>query len=118
MIFDHSALAAMGTNRHVARFIVQAHAESFERVFQVPAMCLAAAEAENSGLTRHVGLLPQFEVHDLTRRETSAVGALIALGFDWRKAHAVAVARNTGTPVVTLQPGGYASFGVETISLD
>jgi hypothetical protein len=118
MIFDHSALAAMGTNRQVARIIVQAHARSFERVFQVPAMCLAAAEAEKAGLARHVGLLPPFEVRNLTGRETSAVGALIALGLDWRKAHAVAVARDTGKPVVTLQPDGYASFGVETITLD
>lgn len=117
MIFDHSVLAVMGTNRSVARIVVQAHAEG-GRVFQVPAMCLAAAEAEKAGLTRHIGLLAQFEVHDLTGRQTGAVGALIALGLDWRKAHAVAMARDTRTPVITLQPEGYESFGVETITLN
>ena len=115
LIFDHSVLAAMGTNQQLGEIIVEIHGD--DDWVGVPAMCLVAAESEKAGLTRHVAFLPSLEVLDLTSEETDKVGALIALGFDWRNAHAVTAARERRVPVVTLEPDGYDSFGVETITL-
>ena len=116
LILDHTVLAAMGTHRQVSAIVAGA-SYYIDQTVRVPAMCLAAAEAERSGLTRHVRYLPALQVVDLTTRDTGIVGALIALGVDWRNAHAVAVAREYSAPVVTLDAEGYESFGVETITL-
>jgi len=116
VILDHSVLAVMGTDREVSRIIVQAdHADGPS--IGVPALCLAAAESARAGLTRHVGYLPSMQVMNLTSRETGTVGALIALGVSWRSAHAIALARENSCPVITLEPEGYDSYGVETITL-
>lgn len=116
LILDHSALAAMGRHPEVSALIVEAD-EDDRQFLRVPALCLTAAESMKAGVSRHVGFLSSLEVMDLTRAETAKVGALIALGVDWRKAHAVALAREYRCPVVTLQPEGYSSYGVETITL-
>jgi hypothetical protein len=117
LIFDHTVLAAMGTHQQVSDLIVEIDGSDRGEWVAVPAMCLAAAEAEKAGLTRHVGYLPALRIMPLDGRETDKVGALIGLGTDWRNAHAIAVARETGAPVVTLEPDGYGSYDVETITL-
>jgi hypothetical protein len=106
----------MGTDREVSRIIVQA-VDADGPSIGVPALCLVAAEAVKAGLTRHVGYLPSLKVMNLTTQETGTVGALIGLGVRWESAHAIALARQSGSPVVTLEPDGYESFGVETITL-
>lgn len=121
-VLDHTALSALGAgNRYVSRIVRAVHDEPDWHVF-VPALCLAAAEAERRGVADHVGALPAIDVVGLGYATASNVGRLIAAGVDWRLAHAVATGRPTvewpeGRPVVTAQPDAYGTWRVPTIAL-
>ena len=122
VVFDHTALLAMGTGSPPASALVsQAHLQAGRHVY-APALCLTAAVARRPGLADHVGVLPALEVVDLDYVAAAAVGALIADGVDWRAAHAVHTGRPTadwpeGRPVVTTAPDAYAGRGLDVIRL-
>lgn len=122
VVFDDTALLALGTgNRLASRIIVQAQTDPSRHAF-VPALCLAAAEAARAGLAEHAGALPSIEVTDLDYPAATAVGILIRSGTAWRTAHAIYLAQPTadwpaGRPVLTTDPGLYAKTGVRTIAL-
>lgn len=121
-VLDQTALGVLGSgNRLMSRLVVSAHDEPEIRLY-VPALCLAAAQADRPGLANHVGSLPAVEVVDLGFVGAATVGRLIAEGVDWKLAHAIEVGRPAldwpdGRPVVTQQPGPYAARGVATIHL-
>lgn len=118
-VLDHTALLALGAGYPaLSGFVVDA-AEGRAAV-HVPALCLAAAEAERSGVAEHVGALPGLEIEPLDLSAVIEVGALIAAGTDWRIAHAVHACRPTadhpaGRIVLTVQPELYAGTGVDPI---
>lgn len=122
VVFDHTALLAMGTGSPLASALVsQAHLQAGRHVY-APALCLTAAVAKRPGLADHVGVLPALEVVDLDFVGAAAVGALVADGMDWRAAHAVHTGRPTadwpaGRPVVTTEPEAYVGRGLDIIRL-
>lgn len=122
VVFDHTALLALGAgDRRLSGLVVAVHHDA-GRYLYVPAMCLAAAAAARPALGEHVGALPAVQVVDLSYAAAVAVGRLVKQGVDWRAAHAVEVGRPdaewlTGRPVLTQHPDVYARFGVEAIGL-
>ncbi|MFD7982487.1 hypothetical protein ACFV4M_03790 [Kitasatospora indigofera] len=118
-VLDHTALLALGAGYPaLSGFVVDA-AEGRAAV-HVPALCLAAAEAQRQGVAEHVGALPGLEVEPLDLSATIAVGALIGAGTDWRIAHAVHASRPTahhpfGRVVLTTRPELYVGTGVDPI---
>jgi hypothetical protein len=121
-LLDHTALSALGRgHRQLSRLVSAAGDENEWQVF-VPALCLAAAEAERSGMADHIGALPAVEIVDLGFAGAAAVGRLVATGVDWRIAHAAQAGRPTaewqaGRAVLTAQPDAYAKLGVATVPL-
>jgi hypothetical protein len=122
VVFDHTALLALGAgNRMASHVVTEAHREPGRYVY-APALCLIAAVADRPALADHVGMLPAVEVIDLGYAAAAEVGRLIGDGMDWRAAHAVDAARPSlewpaGRPVITDAPDAYAGFGVRTIRL-
>lgn len=120
VVFDHTALLALGAgNRHLSRIVSPAHRRPGRRVY-VPALCLAAATAARPALGEHVGALSVLEVVELGYADAVMVGRAVANGCDWRTAHALALGRPDlewpgGRPVLTATPQAYADHGVTTI---
>jgi hypothetical protein len=114
VVFDHTALLALGAgNQSLSRVVSQAHLQHGWYVY-APAMCLAAAVAERPALADHVGMLPAVEVVELGYAGAATVGRLVASGVDWRAAQAIDAARPTvdwptGRPVVTTMPQAYTA---------
>ncbi len=123
VVFDHTALVALGSGSQLAsRLVVGAHGRAGRHVY-APALCLAAAVAQRPALADHVGALEAIEVVDLGYAAAGRVGRFIAAGADWRDAQAIEAARPTaewlaGLPVVTAQPQAYQAYGITTIRLD
>ncbi|MGW2207102.1 hypothetical protein [Streptomyces sp. NPDC001774] len=122
VLFDDTALLALGAgNRLASLIVVQAQTDPARHAY-VPALCLAAAEAARDGLAAHVGALPSIDVTELDCPGATAVGTLVRTGIDWRTAHAVHLAQPTadwptGRPVLTTAPQLYAKTGIRTIKL-
>ena len=118
-LLDHTALLALGSGHQaLSGFVVDAAAGRI--AVQVPALCLAAAQAQRTGVAEHVGALPGLDVEPLDFAATIAVGRFISLGHDWRIAHAVHASRPTalytrGRVVVSVQPELYAGTGVDAV---
>lgn len=118
-IFDHTALLALGRGHPaLSGFVVDAAAG--RAAVHIPALCLAAAEAERRGIAEHAGALPGLEIDALDLSAVIAVGALIGDGIDWRIAHAVHSSLPTaqhpsGLVVLSVQPGLYGGTGVDPI---
>jgi hypothetical protein len=122
VVFDHTALLALGTGHRLLSGLVAAAHRQAGRFVYVPALCLAAATATRPALGDHIGALPAMEVVELGYAAAAMVGRLIAHGVDWQAAHALEVSRPnpewpTGRPVLTATPKAYAGRGVTTISL-
>lgn len=122
VVFDHTALLALGSGSQLAsRLVVAAHGQAGRHVY-APALCLAAAVAQRPGLADHLGSLPAIEVVDLGYAAASTVGRLIADGLDWQASQAVDAARPSaewphGLPVVTVLPDLYRPYGIDSIPL-
>jgi hypothetical protein len=122
VVFDHTALLALGAgNQMASQVVTQAHGGT-GRYVCVPALCLAAAAADRPALADHIGMLPAVEVIELGYASAAAVGRLVGDGMDWRAAHAADAARPSlewpaGRPVVTGTPDPYVSLGIHTICL-
>lgn len=122
VVFDHTALLALGSGSQVAsRLVVAAHGQAGRHVY-APALCLAAAIAQRPALADHIGALPAIEVVDLGYAAASSVGRLVAEGMDWQACHAVDAARPSaewprGLPVVTASPDLYRPYGIAPIPL-
>ena len=123
VVFDHTALLALGSgNRMASRLVVAAHGQTGRHVY-APALCLAAAVAERPALADHVGGLPAAEVLDLDCAAACSVGHLISSRTSWQDAHAPDAARPsaewpTGLPIVTTTPESYRGLGIATIPLN
>jgi hypothetical protein len=121
-ILDHTALGELGRgNRLLSRLVTTALDQPAWRL-QVPALCLAAAEAERPGLADHLGSLEALEIVDLDFVHATAVGRLVAEGIDWQLAHAVTTALPSpmwpdGCQVITTTPGPYTSRSVATVPI-
>jgi hypothetical protein len=68
----------------------------------------------------HIGAWPAIEAVELEFSATTAAGALIRSGMDWRTVHAVHVGRPIvdwpdGRPPVTAIADAYARHGVATV---
>lgn len=121
VVFDHTALLALGAgNRMLSAVVSQAHLRPARYIF-TPALCLTAAIAQRPGLADHIGVLPAMQIIDLDYPAAAAVGSFIAAGMDWRAAQAINAGRPTaewptGRPVLTTTPEPYTNWGVETIT--
>jgi hypothetical protein len=122
VVFDHTALLALGSGSQLAsRLVVAAHGQHGRHVY-APALCLVAAVAQRPALADHIGALPAIEVVDLGYAAASSVGRLVAGGFTWQDAQAIDTARPGaewpgGLPVVTTFPDVYRLYGIATIPL-
>jgi hypothetical protein len=122
VVFDHTALLALGSgSQQASRLVVAAHGQAGRHVY-APALCLAAAVAQRPGLADHIGSLPAIEVVDLGYAAASTAGRLIADGLDWRACQAVDAARPSaewprGLPVVTALPDLYRPYRIAPIAL-
>jgi hypothetical protein len=118
-LLDHTALLALGAGYPaLSGFVVDAAAG--RAVVQVPALCLAAAQAERQGVAEHVGALPGLDVEPLDLYAAIDVGGLIGRGIDWRIAHAVHASRPSvehpqGRVVLSVQPDLYADTEVDPV---
>jgi hypothetical protein len=122
VVFDHTALLALGSGSQLAsRLVVAAHGQAGRHVY-APALCLAAAVAQRPALADHLGALPAIEVVDLGYAAASSVGQLVAEGLAWQASQAVDAARPSaewprGIPVVTAVPEVYRPYGIAPIAL-
>lgn len=122
VVFDHTALLALGSGSQLAsRLVVAAHGQAGRHVY-APALCLVAAVAQRPALADHLGSLPAIEVVDLGYAAASSVGRLVAEGLAWQDSQAVDAARPSvewprGLPVVTAQPDVYHPYGITAIPL-
>lgn len=122
VVLDHTALLALGKgSRLLSGLVVAAHAEHGRYVY-TPALCLAAAVAQRTGLADHLGALPAVQVIDLDYSAAATVGGFMAAGADWRDAQAIAAGRPTpdwpaGRPILSTAPGTYAGWGVQVITV-
>ena len=123
VVFDHTALLALGAgSRMLSGLVSQAHTRPGRHIF-APALCLSAAIAQRPGLADHVGVLPAMQIVDLDYPAAAAVGSSIAAGVDWRGAQAINAGRPTaewptGLPVLTTTPEPYSGWGVEVVIVD
>lgn len=122
IVFDHTALLALGSGSQLAsRLVVAAHGQAGRHVY-APALCLVAAIAHRPGLADHVGALPVIEVVDLGYAAAASAGRLVADGLDWQASQAVDAARPSaewpqGLPVLTAVPDLYRPYGIAPIPL-
>ncbi|MBT2392673.1 hypothetical protein J7E87_25375 [Streptomyces sp. ISL-1] len=123
VIYDESALLALGSGNWLASQFISNTAHGPTRHVYVPALCLAAADGMRKGLAEHVGALPTAEIVELDFAGASTLGALLRDGVEWRLGHAIHLSRPTvewpdGRPVVTASPDLYADMPlVRTIRL-
>lgn len=122
VIFDHTALAALGSGNPALSRLVKDTNPSTDQYVYVPALCLAAATADRPALADHIGSLPAIHIMELAFSGAAMVGRLVAEGADWRMAHAVHVSRPSvewpdGMPVVTAITDRYKGHGVATIPI-
>lgn len=121
VVFDHTALLALGAgSRMISGLVSQAHLSPNRYIF-APALCLTAAIAQRPGLADHIGALPAIQVIDLDYPAAAAVGSFIAAGMDWRGSQAIDAGRPTpewpgGRPVVTTTPQPYTDWSIEIIT--
>lgn len=122
VVFDHTALLALGAgHRMLSGLVAQAHDDTGRYVY-VPAMCLAAAVAFRPALANHVGMLPAMRVIDLDYPAAATVGSFIAASVGWRAAHAIDAARPTaewptGRSLLTTTPQPYSGWGIDLITV-
>ncbi|MGP4000854.1 hypothetical protein [Streptomyces sp. 8N706] len=119
-LLDHTALLALGAGHRQLSGLIVRTAQG-RSIGQVPALSLAAAEAERRGLGEQVASLPGLEVEPVDLMAALDAGALIGSGVDWRITHAVHLARPSaewprGRFVLSLQPELYERTGVEPIN--
>ena len=121
VVLDHTALSLLGRGHRFLSALVAgpAHRVSGRHVY-VPALCLAAAVADRPAVGEHVLALPAVDVVGLGPAHALAVGLLLAERTPWQFGHAVAVCRPdaewpTGRPVVTAEPGRYATHHIDVI---
>jgi len=120
VVFDHTALLALGAGSHMLSGLVsQAHLRPGRYVF-APALCLTAAIAQRPDLADHVDALPAMQVIDLDYPAAAAVGSFIAAGMGWQGAQAIDAGRPTaewpsGRPVITTTPEPYSDWGIDII---
>jgi len=123
VVFDHTALLALGSGSQLAsQLVVAAHGQVGRHVY-TPALCLAAAVAQRPALADHIGALPAMEVIELGFTAAGSVGHLIADGADWQACQAIDAARPSaewphGLPVVTALPALYRPHGIALIPLE
>ncbi|MFE3168003.1 hypothetical protein [Streptomyces sp. NPDC059224] len=123
VVFDESALLALGSGNSLASHFVANAEHGPTRHVYVPALCLAAADGMRKGVAEHIGALPAVEIVELDFAGACTVGALLRDGVQWRLGHAVHLSRPTvgwpdGRHVVTVEPGLYADLPlVRTIRL-
>lgn len=123
VVFDESALLALGSGNSLASQFVSNTEHGPTRHVYVPALCLAAADGMRKGLAEHIGALPAVEIVELDFSGASTVGALLRDGVEWRLGHAIHLSRPTvdwpdGRHVVTVDPDAYADMPlVRTIRL-
>ncbi|MEN8655368.1 hypothetical protein ABCR94_33520 [Streptomyces sp. 21So2-11] len=118
-VLDHTALLTLGAGHRQLSALVVAAAEG-KAVGHVPALSLAAAEGDRTGLGEHVASLPGLEVEPVDLTAALAAGVLIGAGVDWRVTQAVHLSRPCaewpgGRVVVSLQPALYKDTGVDPI---
>jgi hypothetical protein len=120
VVIDDSALSLLASgSRDMSGLVVDAHEDDRYHAY-VPALCLAAAASRRPGLADHVGGLFALQILDLKFSDARRVGALVAGGTDWRRAHAIATASPDpewpeGLPVVTSTPEAYKGHDVDVI---
>jgi len=122
VVFDHTALLALGSGSQLASgLVVAAHGQAGRHVY-APALCLVAAVAQRPALADHIGALPAIEVVDLGYGAASSVGRMVAGGLAWQDAQAIDAALPgaewpSGLPIVTTLPDVYRPYGIATIPL-
>uniref|UniRef100_A0AAU2V4E2 VapC45 PIN like domain-containing protein n=1 Tax=Streptomyces sp. NBC_00003 TaxID=2903608 RepID=A0AAU2V4E2_9ACTN len=123
VVYDESALLALGAGNRLASQFVSNTEHAVTRHVYVPALCLAAADAQREGVAEHLGALEAADIVALDFAGASTVGQLVRNGLDWRIAHAVHLARPSaewpdGCPVLTQEPELYKDTAlVRTIRL-
>lgn len=123
VIYDETALLALGSGNRLASQFVSNTEHAQTRHVYVPALCLLAAEGMRKGTAEHVGALPAADIVELDFPGVAAVGVLLQEGVEWRLGHAVYLSRPTidwpdGRPVLTTKPDLYADMPlVRTIRL-
>lgn len=121
VVFDHTALLALGAgSRMLSGLVSQAHLRPGRYIF-APALCVAGAVAERPGLADHIGVLPAMQVIELDYPASASVGSFIAAGVDWRAGQAIDVGRPSvdwpaGRPVLTTTPEAYDDWGIDIIT--
>jgi hypothetical protein len=122
VVFDHTALLALGAGSRLAsQLVVAAHGQAGRQVY-APALCLVAAVAQRPALADHLGSLPAIEVVDLGYAAASSAGRLVAEGLPWQDSQAIDAARPSaewprGLPIVTTQPDLYRGYRIVAIPL-
>lgn len=124
VIFDDTALLALGSGTPMAsQLVVEAMKDPSLHVY-VPAVCLAMAETERAGVAEHVGALPSVDITEFGFAAATAVGKQIRTSESegWGGAHALHLARPSvewplGRPVVTRTPSRYKGTGIRTIRI-
>lgn len=124
IVFDDTAALALGAgNRMASRLVVEAEKDPTLRIY-LPAVCLAAAEADRAGVAEHVGALPGVDITELDFAGAAAVGKRLRVqGADWSGAHALHLAHPSvewprGRPVLTRDPARYKGTGVRVIGIE
>lgn len=120
IVFDDSALAALGAgNRLASRLVAFAHDDSGV-ILYVPTLSLVAADLEREGVAEHIGMLETLQTVGLDYAGSLAVASLAHEGVELGVAHAVHVAQPgahcpVGAVVATARPTAhYRKFGVRT----
>lgn len=122
VIFDDTALLALGSGSILASRIASAAVSDGPRTVFVPTLSLAAAEALRLGVAEHAGALPSLELVELDFSAATRVGGLVRSGIGWGTAHAIHVAWPspqwpTGLPVLTTSPRLYDKAELHTIRI-
>ncbi|MCT2588422.1 hypothetical protein LHJ74_00415 [Streptomyces sp. N2-109] len=121
-LLDHTALLSLGAGHRQLSGLIVRTAEG-RSIGQVPALCLAAAEAARSGVGEDVASLPGLEVEPVGLTAALEAGGPIGSGIDWRITHAVHLARPSaqwpgGRFVLSLRPELYRDTGIDPVNPD
>ncbi|GAA2054932.1 hypothetical protein N0X72_21755 [Streptomyces carpaticus] len=117
IIFDHSALLAVGRgHRQLSGFVVVA-LENPLFTLSVPALCMAEAVRLRADISTHLAHLPGVEVASLDRISADTMGRLAAAlpAPGWPALHAVVASLTSGWEIATTEPGDYKGFGVPVL---
>ncbi|NEB79001.1 hypothetical protein G3I40_27840 [Streptomyces sp. SID14478] len=123
VVFDHTALAALGSGHSfLAHLVEAAHRDSHRQVL-VPVLALTRAEQDRPGSAEHFAALPALSFVDLDFPTASAIGAHGTAGHAWEVTHATQVARPgpywpDGLTLFTSTPDLYAQLGVKAFPID